>query len=884
MPGKKGSKKRPSRQFNNGVGDRVVQTGRYGRTAKRTQLGRTNLNDYAGQETAFVEAKNQNDYEGLNENDFIRNTNNNDYEGVIQPTNLNDYEGLNDNDFIENTNLNDYDDLGPNTAYGFAKNDSRRVRQGSALKYNQYYPFEDENVLHNFASYNTLFTLSGITQGELDSQSYLKNPVHDVVARSSGIGGDATYSTFKISEPTGNPNEQRQREATKKEIDESVEILKRGHDIFFENVNIISTTSPSPERSLADFSKMEFKMVEPFSITLTEKIRAATQLNGFDDYQDAPLLLTIEFKGFDENGKEYKGFGTIRKIPILISRVEFDVTEGGATYDVIAVRYQDMAFDDRYKFPRTTLKLQGRTPKGIMRKVSEQLYDSQVAERDEHNAREYIDQYVFEMDPAVEKFAKEFRSEVTSQHGILAKVKNFAAGILDSVRTSEDDDIDIGLSPDDELNATTSSQRRRERRLPERELPDAVYGDGSGLHSLVKIFEDVLRQAKGYKDITEDFWTTYLRRANVIGEDEEIKTQDELKAQLGAPGFEQTVVDNQYIDWFKIKTSIQTDTSKLDRITKMHRKTITFRAVPYKVHVLKLVKPGMSLKTDQSKKIARRVYNYIYTGENTDVQNLRIFYKAAFYKRNVYEPEKPNSGIFPLLKDKIKNVLFGLEKQPEKRLPLRQYPSTLKGKSLLETADGDDTKSQEFFDYLTNPQEDMMRVELQILGDPAFICQDQFIPASRRPSARSDFDKTTGSFRADSAAPKIMINYRLPTDPREDKGLTFSDSNPTYDGNLFFSGVYEVTRIESNIDQGQFLQTLTCVRLNNQDGEGIPPVLVKAANKKLLKTVEPTKEDSPLASRRWENYDNGKVELKGTGATQGDPDDLNAVNVNDAGP
>ena len=43
MPGKKGSKKRPSRQFNNGVGDRVVQTGRYGRTAKRTQLGRTNL-------------------------------------------------------------------------------------------------------------------------------------------------------------------------------------------------------------------------------------------------------------------------------------------------------------------------------------------------------------------------------------------------------------------------------------------------------------------------------------------------------------------------------------------------------------------------------------------------------------------------------------------------------------------------------------------------------------------------------------------------------------------------------------------------------------------------------------------------------------------------
>ena len=137
------------------------------------------------------------------------------------------------------------------------------------------------------------------------------------------------------------------------------------------------------------------------------------------------------------------------------------------------------------------------------------------------------------------------------------------------------------------------------------------------------------------------------------------------------------------------------------------------------------------------------------------------------------------------------------------------------------------------------------------------------IPASRRPSARSDFDNQTGSFRADSAAPKIMINYRLPTDPREDKGLTFSDSNPTYDGNLFFSGVYEVTRIESNIDQGQFLQTLTCVRLNNQDGEGIPPVLVKAANKKLLSTPQERTEDkSPLANEQFRKSINGVPDMR----------------------
>ena len=48
--------------------------------------------------------------------------------------------------------------------------------------------FEQPNPLHRFATYNSLFTLSGITEKELRDGSYLTNPVRNVVARSSGIG------------------------------------------------------------------------------------------------------------------------------------------------------------------------------------------------------------------------------------------------------------------------------------------------------------------------------------------------------------------------------------------------------------------------------------------------------------------------------------------------------------------------------------------------------------------------------------------------------------------------------------------------------------------------------------------------------------------------
>jgi len=40
--------------------------------------------------------------------------------------------------------------------------------------------------------------------------------------------------------------------------------------------------------------------------------------------------------------------------------------------------------------------------------------------------------------------------------------------------------------------------------------------------------------------------------------------------------------------------------------------------------------------------------------------------------------------------------------------------------------------------------------------------------------------------------------------------------------------VYQVVKVDSKMDNGQFLQTLTCVRMNNQSGEGLPVALVNA--------------------------------------------------------
>ena len=48
----------------------------------------------------------------------------------------------------------------------------------------------DPNVLHKFASYNTLFTLSALSLREIrNPRLFFQSKPHDIIARSGGIGG-----------------------------------------------------------------------------------------------------------------------------------------------------------------------------------------------------------------------------------------------------------------------------------------------------------------------------------------------------------------------------------------------------------------------------------------------------------------------------------------------------------------------------------------------------------------------------------------------------------------------------------------------------------------------------------------------------------------------
>ena len=687
------------------------------------------------------------------------------------------------------------------------------------------------NILHGLATYNTIFTLSGVNERELSSHSFLTNSVHDIIARTGGIG-NANVTTREFAEPDQDNNRSVERFVDKKNYNEkysdSIGILDRAHDLFIENVNMISTVGPNTERSLGNFTKMEFEVHEPFGITFIEKVRAATAINKYLDYQDAPLLLTIEFKGNDDRGngnlmpfKVAKGYTkatpVVRKIPILIARVEFDVTEAGAKYNVIAVPYTDLAFDDRYKYPRRVLTSQADNIYEWLNDTKRQLDEQQIKELKEDKTRQIADIYDLRIHPDVVEKGKKYdkSKQSTNIAGAVSDQKEFA----ESVNESLDEGL-TGLSP----------------------TPKGSEAQGNPNIAITKYFEDAVRSQLGYQEIANDFWTAYLRGTG--GYDETL-LKDKVKVAniIQSDAFKQVLMNNQYVDWFKIKTTVETpNPDVIDNITKMSPKRIIYEAIPFRIHILKFLPPGVSLgHVDWSKKVHKE-YDFIYTGDNVDVQGLRINYKTAYYMRNTRAEDRSDTdkGLFTHIADSFKEV-FGLERDPEPLLPLRQYPSAIKGANTMSTNNGLDNKAQQFYDYLTHPEVDMMRIDLDILGDPAYICQDMYMPirGDRKEYGKdTTYDQTTGSFNADRYQPIINVRYRLPDDIDEKKGTMFSaglDGKALFrDENLFFNGLYQVNKVESKFDNGQFLQTLNCSRFNNQQGEGADPLLVNSATDGLV--------------------------------------------------
>ncbi len=649
----------------------------------------------------------------------------------------------------------------------------------------------DPNSLHQFASYTSLFTLSALSQRDLeDTPTLLNSKPHDIIVRSSGIGPDVNQgSPFTDLEKAfgdvpGSGQNKRLIDAAFK----SRNTLGTNRDLYIRSVTMNSIPGLNEKRRLTSVTQISMEIVEPSGITLLERIRGAAINNGYLDHLDAPFLLTIDFKGFDEQGRQAStkdSQNMKRLIPVKITDMQMDVTQAGTVYAMKLIPYNEFAYVNRFNYPRTsgTLSPDGKRLSDVF-KTLEALLNKQNEDEKDTGLVEKPDVYNITFDSKGIEDAF-ITTENLEQQGMATQGVNGADGGFYAASGIE--------IPPDYMKISTN-------------------------HAITKILEEIMKGHPAYADKKFDEWKSKVT-----------KTLNVAQFKGGAQGVLEEAQDF-YFDYFKIRASVVPIEGEFDNIRAMNVKKINYHVEPYKVHAYSLAIPGVS--TGQNfKNFVFKTYNYIFTGDNVDVIDVAINYKVAYFQSRLKDFEATNlrKNTIEDASDKATGGTSATDHNTDGNLLTRSHPDTSKSEGTGKTG-GTPTQLDSFLDSLTHPMADMVNVRMEILGDPAWISQSQFIPLNASSFARGagkasdpdigywrrNRDRIWNSelrcYNTDVAEPIIMLNFRMPTDFNDQTGVYELQTNQSAE----FSGLYRVVQVEHNFVDGKYTNVLNLTRFNNQ--------------------------------------------------------------------
>jgi len=691
-----------------------------------------------------------------------------------------------------------------------------------------------KNELEVFASYNYVLTFGCLSNLELnfpDNTYRVRDP--GVLIAKSGGGTGANKAT------------------TAYENNGKVEY-------FLDNLTVESLIIPNGKTRTTNATSLSFEVYEPYSMGLfLQTLQVAAIRAGHKNYLEAPYLITVEFKGYDDEGRHINMPTARRMFPLKLVDVTFDVNEGGSRYAVEAIPYHEIAFSDVAQTTQTDITITGSTVAEVLQAGGQSLttiMNAKLLEDQEADQVKTADQYVI-MFPTEDSSAAE--------------------NLLGAVQGSE------GATTASESESGTEGAQRELTEEQKQKLFETITGIQNG--QLPANFDEEIQKLLGVVIKRSDFGESIKEfsekdeNTNKIGQGKIVKSfLDSGKQPFGLPAFsevedkpgifargkvqvsdenrtisfkkgtriqdivEEVVLLSDYgrqlafaepdakgmIDWFRIESNVYnvTDDEQVAQTGRAAR-VYVYRIVPYKIHLSRLTGSSEPAPGIQNlKREAIKEYNYIYTGKNKDILNFEIKFDAAFFSAisgdmgslNKDNKEGASSQAAAGNDPTVAKIRDG----NNSTLPAQGQSKVEKNPSVSNTNIGGaqvHTETQiarQFNDALMNSPVDLVSIDFSILGDPYYIADSGMGNYSAGSTALSNLTKN-GSMDYQSGEVDINMNFRTPVDYNEDGTMYFPGGGTKPVG--AFSGLYQVLTVRNNFRGGVFTQDLSCIRRRNQD-------------------------------------------------------------------
>ena len=549
-------------------------------------------------------------------------------------------------------------------------------------------------------------------------------------------------------------------------------------DFVIDNLEIESIIGNRAEGKGADALNIKFDIIEPYSVTLLERLSEVVVRNGLGiDFKTLIYCMKIQFLGYDILGIPTIIEGATKYIPFTFLNMTFSINSKGAVYKCQGIPQKDMSLTMTDNIIPFHVELEGRT-------VGELLG-------------------AFKLSPQ----SGSARSDATTTPSSSAvTLKNLTKSLNDF--------------EDNKVEQKSQKFANRYYFQLDPELYDAIVLDTKKAEDGQRPMSDISgskgaavaaggRQGNITFDSTQGKFNAQSGTRVTDLLNNILKLTDFMKKQVNTTGNDTTKPVTTWKIFPKMKIK------GYDTITNMFHREVTFVIKKYDYYGLP--HPNMGQKPPPSGCIVKN-YDYMYTGANRDVLDVQIEYKVAFFevfnamKDEMTQKANKGTGEAPK-KDQtiIDNSNDRSQIKPGRLGVAGIGPEQTSGAA---TVDEPAIVVGELMNQLLDNAGDMIRLDLKIVGDPDWIQQDNVLyEVSKLPSGNKTL--TNGSISYYDSITCFNFNFKAPLKDYDDTTGIFDVQ--TAKSSATFSGTYQVLKVLNNFARGKFTQKLDNVRVRIQD-------------------------------------------------------------------
>ena len=574
-----------------------------------------------------------------------------------------------------------------------------------------------------------------------------------------------------------------------------------GLNYQIQDVAINSIISLNSQSASSNTLTGEITILEQYGCTLVDSMIAAsfdnTSGNGFINYTQQPYLLELNFTGYDDSGNPILDPPPLplkKRFPIQIVNLSVEFGKEGTQYKIEFASKGQEAHHEEYRVTKKHATI-------IAGSVGE-FFDGLATSLNTYfynlavqNRYQFPDSIIFDIDPYLKTLP-----------------------IVDPTQMS--------IADTNPTNDKTADFKKKTFQIPDNTSILDIIDRTMALSSYINVQTQNLSTDP----------TSQAKPTNVF----KVMTQ---------------VEHGSVSDIYNDESTVTKKLGTYDVIGNRFPKIITYKIHQYTTW--SAIHPLLPQFAD-SRQYASKVYNYLYTGQNTDIVDFKLNFdftynttilsatnqyastkavkktsvnenadNPAYLANNpkssvLYSPQiVARQGGFPNL-GKIPTAT------PNRFVPVINNANLTHGMGIISNPD-----AQKNIDAIkslyTNAYANMVSLDLTIVGDPTLLKQDDWLyhPSPSDTSytlqtkgGQQTYVLKTGHVATDLAEIIVTLIVNSVTDSDVDitgQGYMYNAGAANGSNSPLFAGQYRINTIESKFSQGKFEQILHLARLNNSD-------------------------------------------------------------------